>query len=264
MNKSAWTLIPALGLFLFAAIPTHSGQAGSAPPATSEAKPQSNGPATITLDELVETALRNNPAIHGSKQAADAKHARVSAAETLPEPTISFQTMGDFFTLQKADPSSGRTYSVEQEIPFPGKLGLKGKIATAEAEAEDWNHETTRRQVIADLKAAYYDLYLIVKSIDSAEKTRGLLLDFSRIAESKYRVGAGAQQDVIKAQVEVSKIADRLTVLEQKRGISEARIRNLIYDRRKHPSGNPRISQRPVCNTLRTSWNGWPWKIPPS
>lgn len=191
------------------------------------------------MDELVETALRNNPAIQGAKETADTKHARVSAAETLPDPTLSFQTMGDFLTLQKGDPSSGRTYTVEQEIPFPGKLGLKGKIATAEAEAEDWNHETTRRQVTADVKVAYYDLYLIVKSIDSAEETRSLLHDFSKIAESKYRVGAGTQQDVIKAQLEVSKISDRLTVLEQRRGISEARIRNLTFDRTDGPLGKP-------------------------
>jgi len=239
MKKTTLTLAMALSLCLSMPIAADAGQAKIGSPVPPEGETRSSRSGGVTLDELIETALRQNPAIQGAKQAADARHARVSPAESLPDPTVSFQTMGDFLTLQKADPSSGRTYTVEQEIPFPGKLGLKGKIATAEAEAEDWNHETARRQVVSDLKVAYYDLYLIYKSIESVEKSRSLLLDFTKIAESKYRVGTGTQQDVIKAQVELSKIVDRLTVLEQRRGISEARIRSLIYDQSGMPLGKP-------------------------
>jgi len=179
--------------------------------------------ATVTLDELVQEALEHNPAIQAARRAVDAKRAMILPAQTLPEPTIGFQTMGNLIppTLQSGDPSSARTVSIEQEIPFPGKLGLKGKMATMEAEAELWNYEQTRRQVIADLKLAYYDLFLIHKSIEIVQKDKDLLQKFTQIAEAKYRVGQGIQQDVLKAQVEISKLIDRLTVLEQRRDIAE-------------------------------------------
>jgi outer membrane protein TolC len=202
--------------------------------------------ATVTLDELVQEALERNPAIQAARRGVDAKRAMILPAQTLPEPTISFQTMGNLIppTLQRGDPSSARTVGIEQEIPFPGKLALKGKIAKMEADAEWWNYEQTRRQVIADLKLAYYDLYLIHKSIEIVQKDKDLLQKFVQIAEAKYRVGQGLQQDVLKAQVEVSKLIDRLTVLEQRRGIAEALINSLLFRPPETPLGKPAPVQK--------------------
>lgn len=196
-----------------------------------------SGPPPVTLDELLEEALERNPALQAAKRAVLAKEASISPAKTLPDPTVTFQTMGDPAParLQTGDPSSARTFGIQQEIPFPGKLGLKAKIAGKEAEAELWNYEQTKRQVIADLKQAYYDLYLIDESIETVEKDKTLLEGFARIAEAKYRVGLGIQQDVLKAQVEVSKLVDRATLLEQRRGATVALINSLVY----RPPGTP-------------------------
>jgi len=200
----------------------------------------------VTLDELVQEALERNPAIQAARRAVDAKRALILPAQTLPEPTIGFQTMGNLIppTLQSGDPSSARTVSIEQEIPFPGKLGLKGRMASMEAEAEWWNYEQTRRQVIADLKLAYYDLFLIHKSIEIVQKDKDLLQKFTQIAEAKYRVGQGIQQDVLKAQVEISRLIDRLTVLEQRRGIAEALINSLLYRPPETALGKPAPVQK--------------------
>jgi outer membrane protein TolC len=200
----------------------------------------------VTLDELVQEALERNPAIQAARRLVDAKRAMILPATTLPEPTVSFQTMGNLIppTLQRGDPSSARTVGIEQEIPFPGKLALKGKMAKMEAEAELWNYEQTRRQIIADLKLAYYDLYLIHKSIEIVQKDKDLLQKFVQIAEAKYRVGQGIQQDVLKAQVEISKLIDRLTVLEQRREIAEALINNLLYRQPETPVGKPAPVQK--------------------
>lgn len=247
MKRSVWT--PAFAVICgFCALiaARHPARAQSASPGEMRLGAPSEADGVATLDELVDTALRQNPSISGARQAVEAKRAKVSPAETLPEPTLSFQSMGDFIppSIQKGDPSSGRFYGVEQEIPYPGKLGLKGKIATAEAEAEDWNAEATRRQVVSDVKVAYYDLYLMYKSIDVVEKDRGLLLDFAKIAESKYRVGMGSQQDVLKAQVEVSKTLDRLTILEQRKAVSEAKMNSLLYRQSSQPLGRPADFQK--------------------
>jgi len=83
--------------------------------------------------------------------------------------------------------------------------------------------------VIADLKVAYFNFYLIDHSITILEENKKLLEQFARIAETRYRVGQGIQQDVLKAHVEISKLIDRLTVLEQRLAATEEEINSLLY-----------------------------------
>jgi outer membrane protein, heavy metal efflux system len=196
---------------------------------------------TVTLEQLVREAEVNNPAIAASKHNVDAKRAMVLPASTLPDPVFSFQHMGDLIPLrlQEGDPSSARTYGLQQEVPFPGKLGLKGKIAETEAAAEESSSEKTRRDVVVDLKAAYFDYCLIHQSIETVERDKQLLQNFSDIAQEKYRVGQGIQQDVLKAQVEISKLIEKRTSLEQKRSAFVSQINGLVYRTPGTPLGQP-------------------------
>jgi outer membrane protein, heavy metal efflux system len=195
----------------------------------------------VTLDELIQAASENNPAIKAAQQTVSAKRSLVLPAKTLPDPTLTFWHLGDVspLRLQVGDPASARTYGIEQDIPFPGKLGLKGKVASVEAEAEEWNHALTHRQVIAELKQAYYDLYLLHKSKEILQKNKDLLQSFEKIAETRYKVGQGNQQDVLKAQVEIAKLIDRTAVVEQRGWIAEAQINNLLYRPPETPVGKP-------------------------
>jgi len=195
----------------------------------------------ITLEDLLKAAAENNPEIKSSAQTAAASKAMIPAAGALPDPTVKFETMGNLIppTLMKGDPSSARTYGIEQEIPFPGKLGLKENIASVEAESRQWSHELVHLKVMAELKQAFFDLYLIHKSIDILLKNEELLKNFEDIAESRYKVGQTTQQDVLKAQVEISKVLDRLLVQGQKKRVAEAKINNLLYRSTETPVGKP-------------------------
>ena len=194
----------------------------------------------VTLDDLLRVA-ENNPAIQSASYAAQASKALVPAASALPDPTVTFNSMGKIIppSLMAGDPSSARTYGIEQEIPFPGKRGLKGSIASAEANALQWNHQLTHRQVISELKQSFYDLYLIRKSLDIVMKNKDLLENFEKIAESRYQVGQTIQQDVLKAQVEISKVLDRMLTLGEKKRVAEAKINNLLYRPAQTPVGKP-------------------------
>jgi len=79
------------------------------------------------------------------------------------------------------------------------------------------------------MKTAYYDLFLAEKLTEVVEKSKALLQQFVEISESVYKVGKGAQQDVLKAQVEVSRLLDRLTVLRSERESAQVRINTLLY-----------------------------------
>ncbi|MFZ2446161.1 MAG: TolC family protein [Syntrophobacteraceae bacterium] len=197
--------------------------------------------AEIGLEELLKAAAENNPSIKSAEYGAAASKSSARAASALPDPTVTFEHMGKLvpFKLMPGDPSSARTYGVEQDIPFPGKLGLKGSMATSEAKAQGWNHVLVQRQVVSELKQAYYDLYFLRKSIDILLKTKDLYQNFEQIAQSRYQVGQAIQQDVLKAQVELSKILDRTLILGQKKRIAEAKINNLLYRPSDAPVGRP-------------------------
>src|SRR5262249_41716551 len=172
----------------------------------------------------------------------DMMRARIPQAKALPEPMLNVGYMGNAvpippFDIQKGDPSIGHVFSFTQEIPFPGKLTIKGRMANVDAEAEWWNYEQVRLNVIAEIKDAYFDLFYIHKSIETVTKNKELLGKFAKIAEASYTVGKGVQQDALKAQVEISKLTDQLITLEQRKDVAEARLNSLLFREPETPVG---------------------------
>jgi outer membrane protein TolC len=200
--------------------------------------------AVLLLRDLIAEALTQNPEIIAMRRNFDLLRARVPQAKALPDPTLNLGYMGNAiplppFEIQKGDPASARVVSVTQEFPYPGKLAIKGKMANVAAEAEWWNYEQAQWNVIAEVKDAYYDLCYLHKASETVTKNKDLLEKFTRIAEASYAVGKGLQQDVLKAQVEVSKLTEQLTLLEQRRQIAEARLNSLLFREPESPVGKP-------------------------
>jgi cobalt-zinc-cadmium efflux system outer membrane protein len=189
-----------------------------------------SGGLPITLDDLISEALTHNPAIKSAAERYQAQRAKIPQARSLPDPTLSGGWMGNIapFSVQYGDPSSYRGLTVGQEVPFPGKLKLRGQIADRGAEAAWWQYEQARRQVAADVKVAYYDYFFYTKAIAITEKDKDLLQKLASIAESLYRVGKGMQPDVFRAQVEVSRIDQKLILLRQQADTARARMNSLL------------------------------------
>jgi outer membrane protein TolC len=105
--------------------------------------------------------------------------------------------------------------------------------------------------VIARLKQAYYDLHFIHKSIEIVLRNKEILMQFQKTAEARYSVGKAAQQDVFRAQVEVSRVLDRLAVLEQQKESLHAEINRLLNRPPAGPLGTPEeIHMTPVTRSL--------------
>jgi outer membrane protein TolC len=194
----------------------------------SSALPSDRG--VSTLDDLVHEALQKNPSVQGTLHAVEVQRRRVPQAKTLPDPTVGIGWAGNIapFSVQHGDPSSYRSVAATQQLLYPGKLKLRGEIATKEADAAHWDYEAARRKVTADVKSAYYDYWFYDKAIQTTQQNRELLQKLSQISESRYRVGKGIQQDILRSQVEISLLMQRLTVLEQQRKTSQARLNTLL------------------------------------
>jgi outer membrane protein TolC len=197
-----------------------------------QAIPESGiGGPQVTLDDLINAALAQNPAIKSAAERYKAQQARVPQARSLPDPTFSGGWMGNItpFSVQLNDPSSYRGLTVAEDFPFPGKLKLRGQIADRDAEAAWWDYERARRQVASDVKVAYYEYFYYTKAIEITEKDKDLLRKLASISEELYRVGKGMQADVFRAQVEVSRIDQKLIILRQQEETARAHLNTLLY-----------------------------------
>jgi cobalt-zinc-cadmium efflux system outer membrane protein len=195
----------------------------------------------LSLDELVIDALARNPSIKSAAERYLAEQAKSPQARSLPDPMVSGGWMGNIrpFSVQHGDPSSYRGLTVTQDFPVPAKLRLRGQIADRGAEAAWWALEQTRRQVTADVKVAYYDYYFVSKAAEITAKDKDLLKKLSSISESLYRVGKGMQADAFRAQLEVSKVNQKLIVLHQQQETARARLNTLLFHDPESPLAPP-------------------------
>jgi outer membrane protein TolC len=129
-----------------------------------------------------------------------------------------------------------------QPFPFPGKLGLKGDIARSASDINLFQYEELQNQLIKKTKQSYFDLYYIDQALTTIAKNQELLREFVEIAETRYGVGTGIQQDVLRAQVALSKMIDRELKLRQRREDIQAQINALINEPADNPLGNPVVA----------------------
>ena len=186
---------------------------------------------SVGVDALVAEALQKNPGVQSALRQVEALRHRVPQAKTLPDPMVSIGWAGNItpFSVQQGDPSSYRGVTASQSLPYPGKLKLRGEIADREAEAAWWDYEAARRKLVADVKSAYYDYFAASKAVEITQKNKELLQKLSSIAEARYRVGKGIQQDVLRSQVEISLLLQRQTVFEQQKSTAQARLNTLLF-----------------------------------
>ncbi len=181
----------------------------------------------------------------------DAATKRPSQVSALPDPKFNFTDFGvghPASTLNRSE-FAYLGVGVSQEFPFPGKLSLMKQIARKEADSERQVVLDTELRVISRLKQGYYELYFAHKAIEILQKNRELLDKFAKIAEAKYRVGAGLQQDVLKAQVEISLLVQRLEVLQQQKGSQEALLNSLLNRAPAAPMGKPAELEKSELNS---------------
>jgi outer membrane protein TolC len=108
-------------------------------------------------------------------------------------------------------------------------LDARAEVAEAETEMARRELAAAELTVIEQVKRAYYELYFIQRAIRITEEDKGLLSDLSTIAESKYRTGTVSQQDVLRAQVEVSNLNAELIRLRQQLESTQARLAQVLH-----------------------------------
>ncbi len=185
---------------------------------------------TAILDDLIEEAIQNNPELKALEETVNIFKEKIPQAKSLDNPRLKLSIMNlpvDTFRFDQ-EAMTQKQVSIMQKFPFPGKLELKGYIAEKELEISQEEYIEIKNNLVMQVKVAYHNLLFIEKARGITQEDRKLLRKFIKIAETKYEVGKGLQQDVLKAQVELSKMTDRLISLEQKRQSAVAYLYTLL------------------------------------
>jgi len=186
---------------------------------------------------VIDEALMMNPELQSAKLRWSASTERISQEKALDDPILGFTYYGEPVQTRVGEKQAGVMAS--QKIPFFGKLRLKGEVARNEAKVSGERYRVLERVIVARAKSAFYELYWVHKSIQIDEENRGLLQRFVKIAEVKYVTAKATQQDVLKAQVELSKVMNELITLEQLKETAMARINTLLNRHPDVPLGTP-------------------------
>ncbi len=184
------------------------------------------------LASLVDTALANNPELKSSRAKWQMFANKAKQASSLEDPMFMFKLQNmlvrEPFVFDK-DPQSAKVVGISQQIPFWGKRALKQEIADYEGQSYRWANEERKLELARMVKETYYQIWAVDKFLGIIDKNLRLLTDFVTIAETKYSVGQGAQQDIYKAGLEKSKMLDMQITLQQQRKSLEANLNYLLY-----------------------------------
>jgi outer membrane protein TolC len=211
--------------------------------------------ARVSLRDLTGEAMKNNPEIVAAQKNFEAARQRPTQESSLPDPMISLGYTSVGYPYPGAGLGSEVTANIgimySQEVPFPGKLKLRGEIASKEADASFQQYQAVQLGVVSRLKQAYYRLQYTYAASDLLKKNRDLLNKLVSVTEARYSVGKAAQQDVFKAQTQVSIVETRLVKLEQERVSTEAEIDSILNRRPGSPVGRPEdVSPKELAVTL--------------
>jgi cobalt-zinc-cadmium efflux system outer membrane protein len=184
----------------------------------------------LTLNAALSRVQLENIGLAEIQARAEAMAAIPSQVGSLPDPMISFNALNlptDSFNVTQ-EAMTQLQFAISQQLPYPGKLALKESAARHMAEAADSTVEEMRLKLNRDVQTLWWQLFLLDRSLEVIEINKTLLRQFIEIAQTKYKVGQGLQQDVLLAQLELSKLIDHTIQLTSSRKQSSAQLNALL------------------------------------
>ena len=229
-----------------------AGNAGAQLPTSPQRRtPESPGMAEhagmpTSLRELIQEAEQKNPQISASFHAWQASRNVPKQVSALPETQLSVQQ----FSVGSPRPFAGYSnsdfayigFGASQDIPYPGKRQLRARVAEHEAASMEAQTDSVRRTVVGNLKMVYFRLAYIQQTIGVLQRSDEMLSQVQEASEARYRVGQGNQQDVLKAQLQHTKILQEIVHHHQEEGLLQAQIKRVV--------GRPQESADIVAETL--------------
>lgn len=188
------------------------------------------------LSGLVSAALEHNPEIAAAEAGVTAARQRVAQSSALPDPMASVGYTNDGWSPSLGgQPMTNLAFMTSQDLPFPGKRRLRGELAEREADQAAQQLARVRLRVAADVRRAYYGLVLARQLGALTDEQRQTWRAIEGVVRARYAVGQGAQQDVLRIQVEQTRVEQSAFELSAEAEIRLAELNRLLA----RPSDSP-------------------------
>jgi cobalt-zinc-cadmium efflux system outer membrane protein len=188
---------------------------------------QENGLLAPPVEELVAEALEKSPAVGAARSRLAASNELVKPASALPDPELEFSLEENISSFSSPGFVKGEIV-LKQEFPFPGKRSVKGKTAGAESEMEFAGLVDFERQLTRDIRTVYAGLYAFDSESAALDLARELVKMLEATAAVRYSAGEGEQESQIKAQLESSRILERMADIAAERKETAAGLNRLL------------------------------------
>jgi cobalt-zinc-cadmium efflux system outer membrane protein len=171
--------------------------------------------AQTPLDAYIDTALKNNPSLKAYNFQSDAMQQKIKPSKALDDPMLygGIMNLPTNFSFRQ-DMMTMKQIGIQQNFSIGKKYSLKGSIAQKEFEASIYDADAQRLFLIKQVKQQYYDLYSQTKAIETTQSSIEVMKTYIDIANTRYSTGQGTQQDVFKAQVELTKMLNELIKMQ--------------------------------------------------
>lgn len=199
----------------------------------------------LKLESALAYAQEHNPSIQAARERLLAAQARPMQVSALDDPMFTYEgfNIPENINLTRTD---NNILKLSQKLPFPGKRRLRGEIATHEAEIAREELHMTEVRTRTEVKKTYYDLWQVHQNLLVYSRDKELMAQFATIAEKKYAVGQVSQPDVLRAQVELTRLINRVTTQTLKLGEVRAMLNGLLSRPPEAPLGVPQDVPKPV------------------
>jgi len=182
----------------------------------------------MTLEEIEREAMLNNPEIRAAEARATVAKARMPAAGALDDPMFMYRNWGTPFQRPWDWNQAQHMLMYQQTLPGPGKRAARTEVVKLQAAESEALIEVVRREIGVRVRKASYDL---LRSADEHRIHDGQMALSKQALQSatvKYTVGRVPQQDVLKAQIAMTRLADHLIMLDQEKESAQAELNTLM------------------------------------
>ena len=181
------------------------------------------------LDALVTEALEKNPDLLALGETLAASRTRPAQAKALADPMFSVLYTNDGWSPSLGDRDmTTLAFMGSQTLPWPGKRSLREQIAARDSVPAAERLERERRSIAARVRRAFWGLVLSEESLGVLREQEQIATEAEGVARARYAVGQGAQQDVLRAQLEITGFEQLRTGQEAEIEARQAELSRLV------------------------------------
>jgi cobalt-zinc-cadmium efflux system outer membrane protein len=179
-----------------------------------------------SLDSLVNLAVEVSPKLKMLQAKSDAAESKVNTNSNLPDPML---TLGlgnlptNTFSFTQ-EPMTGKIVGLSQAIPFPGKLSAVADVEAKDVDIIRQEINDARNEIVKNISGDYFELIYIRKAIDVANESIQLLQNIAKVVRINYSVSKASQQNILKVELEITNLKDKIDDLNSKENALVAKI----------------------------------------